>query len=158
MERTTQGGDAQAGRQATTTLPGVAKRPQLFFFSNSYLPCHDAYIHRLLISVRYLPSAIFKGTRTDARREIYEWLVLSRARRSYPRFRLKPPPSFPSPSVNQRPRCSAYIPIIHPPLAKEGKKKKKGERERDREGKKLARALPRFRSFRNNGWDGVGKR
>lgn len=96
VERTTKGRRAgrQAGRQATTTLPGVAKRPQLFFFffSNSYLPCHDAYIHRLLISVRYLPSAIFKGTRTDARREIYEWrLVLSPARRSYPRFRLKPP-------------------------------------------------------------------
>lgn len=96
VERTTKGRRAgrQAGRQATTTLPGVAKRPQLFFFfSNSYLPCHDAYIHRLLISVRYLPSAIFKGTRTDARREIYEWrFVLSPARRSYPRFRLKPPP------------------------------------------------------------------
>lgn len=141
MERTTQGGDAQAGRQATTTLPGVAKRPQLFFFSNSYLPCHDAYIHRLLISVRYLPSAIFKDTRTDARREIYEWLVLSRARRSYPRFRLKPPPSSPSPSVNQRPRCSAYIPIIHPPLAKEGKKKEKRRERKRQRGKKIGASV-----------------
>lgn len=46
-------------------------------------------------------------------------------------------PSSSSPPVNQRPRCSARITIIHPPLAKEGKKReKRREREGGRERKK----------------------
>ena len=69
-----------AGRQGKT-LPGVAKRPPTLFSNSRTGGARRVYSRCLLISVRaFFPSAVFKGTRTDARRGTHEWLVLSRRR------------------------------------------------------------------------------
>lgn len=141
MERTTQGGDAQAGRQATTTLPGVAKRPQLFFFFQ-LVPTVPRCVYSSLAHIGAVPSLCHFQRHAYRRASRNLRVARPLARPSIlPAISIETASFLPLPIRKSKATMLRVYPHNSPTFGKRGEKKEKRRERKRQRGKKIGASV-----------------